>query len=153
METKAGFRLPGRYRLGWEDSPLDPVAKTAMVANLLTEHDPPSPRGNRYAPRPRWRGGRGSEWTREEGRHGPPASGTAIPAAPPGAGWPAVAEPIATHENLHILFHRNLMGAAMDICPNEAMQAIHGRGHRFGTPSAGTADFARSFVVNAKAGI
>ena len=55
-----------------EDSPLDPVAKTAMVVNLLTEDNLPSyhreiaTRFSREGAWGQWVG----RWTAEEGRHG-----------------------------------------------------------------------------------
>jgi acyl-[acyl-carrier-protein] desaturase len=55
-----------------EDSPLDPVARTAMIVNLLTEDNLPSyhreisERFTRDAPWGEWVG----RWTAEEGRHG-----------------------------------------------------------------------------------
>ena len=55
-----------------EDSPLDPVAKTAMVVNLLTEDNlPVLPPRDRHPLRPRRRVGQWvGRWTAEEGRHG-----------------------------------------------------------------------------------
>jgi acyl-[acyl-carrier-protein] desaturase len=60
---------------------------------------------------------------------------------------------IATDENLHMVFYRNIMGAALDVCPDEAMEAIRDEVIGFAMPGAGMADFARSSLMIAKAGI
>jgi acyl-[acyl-carrier-protein] desaturase len=60
---------------------------------------------------------------------------------------------IATDENLHMIFYRDLMAAALDIAPDEAMQAIRDEVVGFAMPGAGMHDFARKSVVIAKAGI
>jgi acyl-[acyl-carrier-protein] desaturase len=52
-----------------------------------------------------------------------------------------------------MVFYRNLMGAALDIRPDEAMPAIRDEVIGFAMPGAGMADFARSSVLIAKAGI
>jgi acyl-[acyl-carrier-protein] desaturase len=188
-----------------EDSPLDPVAKTAMVVNLLTEDNLPSyhreiaTRFGRDGAWGQWVG----RWTAEEGRHGialrdylvvtrgvdPVAlerarmqqmtvgydSGdkTALEALAyvsfqelatrvshrntgRATGCP-IAEQlltrIATDENLHMVFYRNIMAAALDISPDEAMQAIRDEVVGFAMPGAGMADFTRSSVIIARAGI
>jgi acyl-[acyl-carrier-protein] desaturase len=188
-----------------EDSPLDPVAQSAMVVNLLTEDNLPSyhreiaTRFSRDGAWGQWVG----RWTAEEGRHGialrdylvvtrgvdPVAlerermhhmtagydSGdkTALQALAyvsfqelatrvshrntgRATGCP-VAEQllsrIATDENLHMVFYRNLMAAALDIAPDEAMEAIRDEVVGFTMPGAGMADFARRSVMIARAGI
>ena len=188
-----------------EDSPLDPVAKTAMVVNLLTEDNLPSyhreiaTRFGRDGAWGQWVG----RWTAEEGRHGialrdylvvtrgvdpvdlerarmaqmstgyDSGDKTALEAVAyvsfqelatrvshrntgRAAGCP-IAERllsrIATDENLHMVFYRNIMAAALDICPDEAMEAIRDEVIGFAMPGAGMADFARSSVVMARAGI
>jgi acyl-[acyl-carrier-protein] desaturase len=188
-----------------EDSPLDPVAKTAMIVNLLTEDNLPSyhreiaTRFSRDAAWGQWVG----RWTAEEGRHGialrdylvvtrgvDPVelerarmqqmtvgydSGDKTPLQTVAyvsfqelatrvshrntgraTGCP-IAEQllsrIATDENLHMIFYRNLMGAALDIAPDEAMEAIRDEVVGFTMPGAGMADFARNSVTIAKAGI
>jgi acyl-[acyl-carrier-protein] desaturase len=188
-----------------EDSPLDPVAKTAMVVNLLTEDNLPSyhreiaTRFGRDGAWGQWVG----RWTAEEGRHGialrdylvvtrgvdPVAlerarmqqmstgydSGdkTALQALAyvsfqelatrvshrntgRATGCP-IAEQllsrISVDENLHMVFYRNLMSAALEIAPDDAMQAIRDEVIGFAMPGAGMADFARSSVTIAKAGI
>jgi acyl-[acyl-carrier-protein] desaturase len=188
-----------------DESPLDPVAKTAMVVNLLTEDNLPSyhreiaTRFGRDGAWGQWVG----RWTAEEGRHGialrdylvvtrgvdPVAlerarmaqmsvgydSGdkTALQAVAyvsfqelatrvshrntgRATGCP-IAEQllsrIATDENLHMVFYRNIMGAALDMNPDEAMEAIRDEVVGFAMPGAGMADFTRSSVVIAKAGI
>src|SRR3954454_3552123 len=60
---------------------------------------------------------------------------------------------IATDENLHMVFYRNVMAAALDIDADEAMEAIRDEVVGFSMPGAGMADFARSSVIIAKAGI
>src|SRR5689334_23021051 len=60
---------------------------------------------------------------------------------------------VATDENLHMVFYRNLMAAALDINPDEAMQAIRDEVVGFAMPGAGMADFGRKSVTIAKAGI
>jgi acyl-[acyl-carrier-protein] desaturase len=188
-----------------EESPLDPVAKTAMVVNLLTEDNLPSyhreiaTRFGRDGAWGQWVG----RWTAEEGRHGialrdylvvtrgvdPVAlerarmaqmttgydSGdkTALQAVAyvsfqelatrvshrntgRATGCP-IAEQllsrIATDENLHMVFYRNIMGAALDVSPDEAMEAIRDEVIGFAMPGAGMADFARSSLTIANAGI
>jgi acyl-[acyl-carrier-protein] desaturase len=60
---------------------------------------------------------------------------------------------IATDENLHMVFYRNLMAAALDVDPDQAMEAIRDEVIGFAMPGAGMADFARSSVIIARAGI
>jgi acyl-[acyl-carrier-protein] desaturase len=60
---------------------------------------------------------------------------------------------IATDENLHMVFYRNLMAAALELDADEAMEAIRDEVIGFAMPGAGMADFARSSVIIAKAGI
>jgi acyl-[acyl-carrier-protein] desaturase len=60
---------------------------------------------------------------------------------------------IATDENLHMVFYRNLMAAALDLAPDAAMEAIRDQVLDFTMPGAGMAEFTRSSVVLARAGI
>jgi acyl-[acyl-carrier-protein] desaturase len=60
---------------------------------------------------------------------------------------------IATDENLHMVFYRDLMGAAFEVAPDEAMAAVRDEVVGFAMPGAGMADFARRSVAIAKAGI
>jgi acyl-[acyl-carrier-protein] desaturase len=187
------------------DSPLDPVAQTAMVVNLLTEDNLPSyhreiaTRFGRDGAWGEWVG----RWTAEEGRHAialrdylvvtrgvdPVAlerarmmqmtvgydSGdksaleavvyvsfqelaTRVSHRNTGraTGCPLAEQlltRISTDENLHMVFYRNIVGAALDIAPDEAMQAIRDEVIGFAMPGAGMADFTRNSVVIAKAGI
>ena len=199
------FALLGGADWSPEDSPLDPVAQTAMVVNLLTEDNLPSyhreiaTRFGRDGAWGQWVG----RWTAEEARHGialrdyllvtrgvdPVAlerarmqqmtvgydSGDKSPLQTlayvsfqelatrvshrntgRATGCP-VAEQllarIATDENLHMVFYRNLMSAAFDLAPDEAMAAIRNEVVGFAMPGAGMADFARSSVLIARAGI
>jgi acyl-[acyl-carrier-protein] desaturase len=52
-----------------------------------------------------------------------------------------------------MVFYRNLMSAALDIAPDDAMEAIRDEVVGFTMPGAGMADFARRSVMIAKAGI
>src|SRR6476620_10205197 len=54
---------------------------------------------------------------------------------------------VATDENLHMVFYRNLMSAALDLDPDLAMEAIRDEVVGFEMPGAGMADFARSSVI------
>ena len=60
---------------------------------------------------------------------------------------------IATDENLHMVFYRNLMAAALDIAPDDAMVAIRDEVINFAMPGLGMADFAKNALTIAKAGI
>src|SRR3954468_10681353 len=60
---------------------------------------------------------------------------------------------IATDENLHMVFYRNIMAAALEIDADSAMEAIRDEVVGFEMPGAGMADFARSSVIIARAGI
>ncbi len=60
---------------------------------------------------------------------------------------------IATDENLHMIFYRNLMAAALDIDPDVAMQAITKEVVGFEMPGATMAGFRRNSMLIAKAGI
>src|SRR5689334_24103444 len=60
---------------------------------------------------------------------------------------------VAVDENLHMVFYRDLMAAALDVAPDEAMEAVRDEVVGFEMPGAGMADFARKSVIIAKAGI
>ncbi|SEO99708.1 acyl-ACP desaturase [Trujillonella endophytica] len=60
---------------------------------------------------------------------------------------------IATDENLHMVFYRNLMAAAFDIDPDLSMQAVTTEVVGFAMPGAGMAGFRRMSTLIAKAGI
>jgi acyl-[acyl-carrier-protein] desaturase len=60
---------------------------------------------------------------------------------------------IATDENLHMVFYRNLVAAALERAPDEAMCAIRDEVLGFEMPGAGMPDFTRNSVRIAKAGI
>ncbi len=188
-----------------QDSPLDPVAQTAMVVNLLTEDNLPSyhreiaTRFGRDGAWGQWVG----RWTAEEGRHGialrdylvvtrgvDPVdlerarmqqmtvgydSGDKAPLQTlayvsfqelatrvshrntgRATGCPLAEQllaRIATDENLHMIFYRNVMAAALELDPDAAMEAIRDEVLGFQMPGAGMADFTRSSVIIAKAGI
>ncbi|HEY7814869.1 MAG TPA: acyl-ACP desaturase, partial [Nakamurella sp.] len=60
---------------------------------------------------------------------------------------------IAQDENLHMIFYRNLVQAALDRAPDETMCAIRDEVVGFTMPGAGMTDFQRNSVTMAKAGI
>jgi acyl-[acyl-carrier-protein] desaturase len=60
---------------------------------------------------------------------------------------------IAADENLHMVFYRNLMAAALDIAPDAAMAAIRDEVINFAMPGLGMADFVQNAITIAKAGI
>ena len=60
---------------------------------------------------------------------------------------------IAADENLHMVFYRNLMAAALDIAPDAAMAAIRDEVVGFTMPGAGMTDFHENSILIAKAGI
>jgi acyl-[acyl-carrier-protein] desaturase len=60
---------------------------------------------------------------------------------------------VALDENLHMLFYRNLLGAALDLEPNAAMVAIKDVVTNFQMPGAGMPGWGRKSVQIALAGI
>ncbi|BBY43459.1 acyl-ACP desaturase [Mycolicibacterium celeriflavum] len=60
---------------------------------------------------------------------------------------------VATDENLHMVFYRNLVDAALDISPNETMVAIAHEVINFQMPGSTMPGFAENAVTIAKAGI
>jgi len=60
---------------------------------------------------------------------------------------------IATDENLHMVFYRNLVTAAFDMAPDETMQAVAKEVINFQMPGAGMPGFAEKALAIAKAGI
>jgi acyl-[acyl-carrier-protein] desaturase len=60
---------------------------------------------------------------------------------------------IATDENLHMVFYRDILGAALEIDPSAAVRAIAAEVMGFEMPGSGMADFNRKAVQIAKAGI
>lgn len=188
-----------------EDSELDPVAKTAMIVNLLTEDNLPSyhreiaTRFGRDGAWGQWVG----RWTAEEGRHGialrdylvvtrgvDPVELERMRIEHMSAGYDSgdktplqalvyvsfqelatrvshrntgaatgcpIAEQllarIATDENLHMVFYRNLVTSALECSPDAAMAAIRDEVVGFTMPGAGMPGFARNSVTIAKAGI
>ncbi|SNX99291.1 acyl-ACP desaturase [Geodermatophilus sabuli] len=60
---------------------------------------------------------------------------------------------IATDENLHMVFYRNLMAAAFDIDPDLAMQAVTKEVVGFEMPGATMTGFRKNSMIIAKAGI
>jgi len=188
-----------------EDSALDPVAKTAMVVNLLTEDNLPSyhreiaTRFGRDGAWGQWVG----RWTAEEGRHAialrdylvvtrgvDPVELERARMAQMSVGYDSgdktplqalayvsfqelatrvshrntgqatgcpLAEQllarIATDENLHMVFYRNMVAAALDRAPDATMCAIRDEVIGFQMPGQGMPGFARNSVTIAKAGI
>ncbi|MGE2719087.1 acyl-ACP desaturase [Mycolicibacterium celeriflavum] len=188
-----------------EDSPLDPVAQTAMVVNLLTEDNLPSyhreiaTRFGRDGAWGQWVG----RWTAEEARHAiairdylivtrgvDPVRLEALRMEHMVAGYDSgdktvlqaiayvsfqelatriahrntgratgcpVAEQllarVSTDENLHMIFYRNLMSAALELAPDAAMQTIRDEVIGFQMPGQGMTDYAKNAITIAKAGI
>ena len=60
---------------------------------------------------------------------------------------------IAQDENLHMVFYRNLLGAAFDLVPSLAMRAVADVAATFQMPGAGMENFGRKSVQIAMAGI
>ncbi len=60
---------------------------------------------------------------------------------------------IATDENLHMVFYRNLVDAALDIAPNETVKAIAHEVMNFQMPGSTMPGFAENALAIAKAGI
>jgi acyl-[acyl-carrier-protein] desaturase len=60
---------------------------------------------------------------------------------------------IALDENLHMVFYRTLCGAALDLVPDQAIQAIDLIVENFRMPGTGMPDFRRRGVLMAKHGI
>ncbi len=60
---------------------------------------------------------------------------------------------IATDENLHMVFYRNLVNAALDIAPNATMKAIAREVINFHMPGSAMPGFAENALTIAKAGI
>ena len=60
---------------------------------------------------------------------------------------------IATDENLHMVFYRNLVAAAFDINPDEMMRAVANEVINFEMPGANMANFRKNSTIIAKAGI
>ncbi|TCM45803.1 acyl-[acyl-carrier-protein] desaturase [Kribbella sp. VKM Ac-2568] len=187
-----------------EQSRLDPVAKVAMITNLLTEDNLPSyhreiaTQFGLDGPWGTWVG----RWTAEEGRHGialrdylvvtrgvDPVElenarmahmtaghvveknmleaiayvsfqelATRVSHRNTGkaTGCPIADQllaRIATDENLHMIFYRNLVAAAFESAPNETMRAVVNEVRDFSMPGATMEGFARNSVTIAKAGI
>jgi acyl-[acyl-carrier-protein] desaturase len=60
---------------------------------------------------------------------------------------------VAADENLHMIFYRNLLGAALQIAPDQTMQAILEVVKQFQMPGTGIPGFQRKAVEMAVAGI
>jgi acyl-[acyl-carrier-protein] desaturase len=60
---------------------------------------------------------------------------------------------IAVDENLHMVFYRNLLGASLELAPNQAMRAITEVVRTFEMPGSTIEDFTRKSVQIALAGI
>ncbi|HEX7323153.1 MAG TPA: acyl-ACP desaturase [Mycobacterium sp.] len=188
-----------------EDSELNPVAKAALVVNLLTEDNLPSYHreiATRFSRDGAW-GTWVGHWTAEEARHSialrdylvvtrgvDPTeleqlrmqhmiagydSGDKTPLAAlayvsfqelatrvshrntgKASGCPIADQllaRVALDENLHMVFYRNLMAAALDIAPDAAMAAIRDEVLGFSMPGMGMPGFQENALVIAKAGI
>ncbi|GIH24426.1 acyl-ACP desaturase [Acrocarpospora phusangensis] len=60
---------------------------------------------------------------------------------------------VAADENLHMLFYRNLLGAAFELSPSQTMRAVTDVVTSFQMPGAGMQGFARKSMAIAHAGI
>jgi acyl-[acyl-carrier-protein] desaturase len=60
---------------------------------------------------------------------------------------------VAKDENLHMVFYRNIVAAALDISPDAGMRAIADEVIGFEMPGATMAGFRRNSMIIAKAGI
>ncbi len=60
---------------------------------------------------------------------------------------------VAADENLHMMFYRNITGAALDLAPTQAMRAIMKILTNFQMPGATMPEFRRNAVLIAKGGI
>jgi acyl-[acyl-carrier-protein] desaturase len=60
---------------------------------------------------------------------------------------------VAADENLHMMFYRNLLGAALELAPNQAMRAITDVVAKFEMPGANIEGFGRKALSIALAGI
>jgi acyl-[acyl-carrier-protein] desaturase len=60
---------------------------------------------------------------------------------------------IAADENLHMIFYRNMCGAALDLAPDQALEAIADVVENFRMPGQGMPNFRRNGVLMAKHGI
>ncbi len=188
-----------------EDSPLDPVAKSALLVNLLTEDNLPSYHreiATAFGRDGAW-GTWVGQWTAEEGRHsialrdylivtrgidpvnlenmrmqhtiaGYDSGGKSVLGVlayvsfqelatrvshrntGKASGCPLADQllaRVALDENLHMVFYRNLMQAALDIAPDEAMCAIRDEVLGFSMPGMNMPGFQENAILIAKAGI
>src|SRR5690606_928798 len=60
---------------------------------------------------------------------------------------------IATDENLHMIFYRNLAGAAFDLAPDQAMESVTKIIKDFAMPGRGMPNWRRNGVLMVKHGI
>lgn len=60
---------------------------------------------------------------------------------------------IAADENLHMIFYRNMCEAALDLAPDQALDAVGAVVENFRMPGQGMPDFRRNGVLMAKHGI
>ncbi|WP_067546226.1 acyl-ACP desaturase [Nocardia crassostreae] len=60
---------------------------------------------------------------------------------------------VAADENLHMVFYRNICGAALELAPDDALEAIHEIIKNFRMPGAEMPNFRRNSVLIAKHGI
>lgn len=60
---------------------------------------------------------------------------------------------IAADENLHMIFYRTMCGAALDLVPDQAIEAVATIVHNFRMPGAGMPNFRRNGVLMAKHGV
>ncbi|WP_040768367.1 acyl-ACP desaturase [Tsukamurella sp. 1534] len=65
----------------------------------------------------------------------------------------ALLKRVATDENLHMIFYRNITAAALDVSPDQVMQSILRVTTHFVMPGEGKPDFRRNGVLMVKHGI
>jgi acyl-[acyl-carrier-protein] desaturase len=65
----------------------------------------------------------------------------------------AIMQRLALDENLHMIFYRNICGAALDVDPDQAMEAIANVVTSFQMPGSNMPNFRRNGVLMAKYGI
>ncbi len=134
----------------WEvgQSAMSEVARTSLVVNLLTEDNLPSYHheiATAFGRDGAW-GTWVHRWTAEEGRHGIAIRDYLLASR--------AVDPVALQdENLHMLFYRNLLGATLDLAPNQAMRAITDVVTSFQMPGHTLEGFTRKSVQIAMAGI
>ncbi|MFI7003424.1 acyl-ACP desaturase [Nocardia sp. NPDC050175] len=131
-EQGRNFAMLGGIDWDPDQSRLSEVAKAAMITNLLTEDNLPS-----YHREISGNFSRDGAWGTWIGR------------------WIAdkMSQRIAADENLHMIFYRTVCGAALDLVPDQAIEAVDAIVRNFQMPGAGLPNFRRHGVLMAKHGV